>query len=120
MALSEYEQRLLEEMERRLYASEADSVQTTPRSKGMPSYRALVIGVLGAIAGVGLLIAGVATGQVWLGLIGFVVMLAGVLFIFDPKNRVANDGVRGERRSRGETLAERAERRWGERMDGER
>lgn len=120
MALSEYEQRLLEEMERRLYASEADSVQTTPRSKGMPSYRAIVIGVLIAIVGVGLLIGGVASGHIWLGLLGFVFMLGGVLFIMDPRNRVTTDRDRAGKPTRSESLAERAERRWGERMDGER
>lgn len=121
MALSEHEQRLLEEMERGLYASEADSLNTTRASSGAPSYRAIVIGALIILAGVGALVWGVAAGLIWLGLIGFVGMLGGALFMFDPRNRVhaTHDGSGTPDRSR-DTLAQRAERRWEERMDGDR
>ncbi len=40
----------------------------------------LSIGVLGTIVGLGVLVAGVATTQVWLGILGFVGMLGGVLY----------------------------------------
>lgn len=122
MALSEHEQRLLEEMERGLYASEADSLDTSRASGGGPSYRAIVIGSLIILAGVGVLIGGVAGGLTWLGLIGFVLMLGGALFMFDPRNRVqSGTKVAGERAPRERTsYADRAERRWEERMDGDR
>lgn len=120
MALSEYEQQQLAEMERRLYASEADSVQTTPTSTGMPTYRAIVIGALAIIVGIALLVAGAASGQIWLGLLGFVAMLGGVLFIVDPRNRVKINDKSPQARTKRTSLAERAERRWDERMEGER
>lgn len=121
MALSEHEQRLLEEMERGLYASEADSVVTSRASGGGPSYRAIVIGSLIILAGVGVLVGGVAGGLIWLGLIGFVAMLGGALFMFDPKNRVqtTKNGSSSKAKPR-ESYADRAQQRWEERMDGER
>lgn len=122
MALSEREQRLLEEMERGLYASEADSLNTTRVSGGAPSYRAIVVGSLIILAGVGTLVGGVAGGFIWLGLIGFVAMLAGALFMFDPRNRVhvGADGQGAQQAKSRDSFTERAERRWEERMDGDR
>lgn len=122
VALSEHEQRLLEEMERGLYASEADSLQTGRASGGVPSYRAIVIGLLIALAGVGVLIWGAAVGMIWLGLIGFVAMLFGTVFIFDPKNRVqkGQGSGRSSTPSSRASFADRAERRWEQRMDGDR
>lgn len=122
MALSERERKLLEEMERGLYASEADSLPTTGGSRSTPSYRAIVIGVLLVLAGVGILIGGVATGYIWLGLIGFLAMLGGVLYMFSPKNRVEGDRESAEsgNPTAPESFTDRFERRWGERMDGER
>lgn len=122
MALSEHEQRLLEEMERGLYASEADSLNTSRVSGGSPSYRAIVIGTLIILAGIGALIGGAAAGLIWLGLIGFVAMLGGTLFIFDPRNRSESPSVSADRKAATPraSFADRAERRWEERMDGER
>lgn len=123
MALSEREQRLLEEMERGLYASEADSLNTSRVSGGGPSYRAIVIGSLIILVGIGALVGGVANGLIWLGLIGFVAMLGGALFMFDPRNRIQSgtsaESPRQAKKSR-DSFAERAERRWEERMDGDR
>lgn len=119
MALSEREQRLLEEMERGLYASEADSMPTTRTGKSVPSYRAIVIGAILALVGVGLLVGGVATGFIWLGVLGFIAMLGGALYIFSPSNQIDNQTDQPSP-TRTESFAERAERRWGERMDGER
>ena len=123
MALSEHEQRLLDEMERRLYQSEADLL---PASSGAPrrlNYRSLVLGILLALAGVGLLIGGAAMQQLWLGLLGFVAMLGGVLVMFSRRSEVEVDEL-SDRRQRAtagarESLSERAERRWDERMGGQ-
>lgn len=121
MALSERERKLLEEMERGLYASEADSVRTSGGTKNVPTYRAIVVGILLVLAGIGLLIGGAATGYIWLGLIGFVAMLGGVLYIVSPRNQVKRDGAAGPGEQKPqESFTERFERRWGERMDGDR
>lgn len=76
MPLSEHEQRLLEQMERALYADDP-KLASALRGSGARArdHRRLVLGGVGLLAGVGLLIAGVAT-EIWpLGVLGFLVML---------------------------------------------
>lgn len=117
MGLSEREQRLLEEMERRLYASEADSVQAGSGISSRPSYRAIVFAVLSIVAGVLALVVAVAASQLWVGVIGFLIMLAGLLYASSPKNQITQDSqsVQAPRQS----LSEKLEKRWEQRMDGD-
>ncbi len=82
MPLSEHEQRLLEQMERALYAEDpkfATSLQSPADRRG--ARRRSAIGVVGALLGAGLLVAGVAWSYVVVGVLGFVVMLAGTFFV---------------------------------------
>jgi hypothetical protein len=88
MPLSEQEQRLLEEMERSLYHNDADFVATVGASRLRPNYRSIALGVLMAVAGIAALIAGVAIQQLWLGILGFVVMFGGVLVAITPSKAV--------------------------------
>lgn len=123
MALSEREQQLLDEMERRLYQSEADVVQTASARTRL-NLRSLVLGILVVLAGVGALVAGAGLQMPWLGLLGFVVMLGGTLLAFskresEPKAAGGSSKTGSSARS-GESLSERMNRRWEERMDGER
>jgi hypothetical protein len=77
MPLSEHEQRLLEQMERALYAEDPHLATTLRGSGGRFGGRtALVGGVLGVLVGVSLVLAGVATQIPALGVVGFVAMLA--------------------------------------------
>lgn len=83
MPLSEHEQRLLEQMERALYAEDpkfASSLQR-PTFKGASKGR-LTIGVLVLLAGLGLLVTGVAVKIAPLGIVGFIAMLGGVVLAF--------------------------------------
>jgi len=77
MPLSEHEQRLLEQMERQLYADDP-KLASTLRGSGRsfrPRYQ-VIVGVIGLGLGLSLLVAGVAS-QFWpLGVAGFLVMLA--------------------------------------------
>jgi len=77
MPLSEHEQRLLEQMERQLYADDP-KLASTLRGSGR-SFRPrhqVIVGVIGLGLGLALLVAGVAS-QLWpLGVGGFLVMLA--------------------------------------------
>jgi len=89
MALSEREQRLLEEMERNLLQHEADVV--APGAHRGLHYGSLVIGILVGIVGLGLVIAGIGFRQPWLGIVGFAVIVGGVLLAMrrtvpDPKD----------------------------------
>ena len=127
MALSEHEQRLLDEMERRFYQSEADVMPAASGPRPRLNYRSIVLGVLVTLLGIGVLIGGAAAQQLWLGLLGFVVMIAGVVLFFsrrtDANEVAAEDQSKGSTPAAGqgrESLSDRAERRWNERMEGER
>jgi hypothetical protein len=78
MPLSEHEQRLLEQMERQLYADDPKLASTLRGSgRSLRSRHRLLLGAIGVLAGLALLVGGVAT-QVWaIGVAGFLVMLAG-------------------------------------------
>ena len=83
MPLSEHEQRLLDQMERALYAEDpkfATQLRSVGQSKAVRGRAAL--GVVGVIAGMGVVIAGVATELVALGVAGFAVMLVGAVLAF--------------------------------------
>jgi hypothetical protein len=84
MPLSEQEQRLLEEMERNLYQNDADFVATVSQRRGKPNYSIIAIGVLIGLAGVATLVTGVVLRQSLVGLLGFVIMFAGVLVAITP------------------------------------
>lgn len=133
MALSEREQRMLDEMERHLYQSEADVLRTESASVRRPNYRAIVIGVVIAVIGLAAILAGVILDQIIVGILGFVAMLAGVLFIFSPRQAASAQSTgsagrsgsskrsqsSGSRKS-SPSFMDRIEQRWQERGDGER
>lgn len=126
MGLSEREQQLLEEMERRLYQSEADVMQTAQGSRTRLNARSLVLGILVGLVGLAALVGGVAAQQLWLGVVGFAVMMVGALFAFS-KRESAGESVptRGPAARRSapearESFSDRMQRRWDERMEGER
>ena len=84
MPLSEQEQRLLEEMERSLYHNDAEFVASVGGSRLRPNYRSIVLGVLAGVVGIATLVAGVAVQQLWLGIVGFIIMFGGVLLAITP------------------------------------
>jgi hypothetical protein len=84
MPLSEQEQRLLEEMERSLYQNDSDFVARVTRRAGRPTYTSITLGVLGALAGVAVVIVGLVLREPWIGIVGFVLMLAGSLWALRP------------------------------------
>jgi hypothetical protein len=83
MPLSEQEQRLLDEMERHLMRNDADVV-SAPTDGRTLSYRNIVYGTILVLAGLGALIVGVSTQLIVVGVIGFVVMLGGVILAVTP------------------------------------
>ncbi|WP_460510551.1 DUF3040 domain-containing protein [Frigoribacterium salinisoli] len=128
MPLSEQEQRLLEEMERSLYTNDSDFVATVGRS-GRPNYTVTVLGVLGALVGIAVVVAGVVLRLPLLGVAGFVVMLVGVLFAIAPPRRKgdvrpASAGARAPRPStsrpaQSSSFMDRLNQRWERRQDGD-
>jgi hypothetical protein len=83
MPLSEQEQRLLDEMERHLMRNDADVV-SAPTDGRTLSYRNIVYGTILVLVGLGALIVGVSTQLIVVGVIGFVVMLGGVILAVTP------------------------------------
>jgi hypothetical protein len=80
--LSEHEQRLLEQMERALYAEDPKFATSLRSSTPRPgSRRKAAIGVLAGLVGVSLLLAGAATNLIPLGVAGFLVMLGGTFLV---------------------------------------
>lgn len=96
MALSEHEQRLLEEMERNLYRNDADVLGTLGGNRRQPNYAAIAWGALLGVAGLGLMLVGVSASLALLGILGFAVLFAGVMIaITVPGRPVGGAGTLG-------------------------
>ncbi len=87
MPLSEQEQRLLDEMERNLYHSDADDVTTVGARRGRANGTAIALAALGFVVGIGLLLTGVIIRQPLVGVLGFAAMLAGAVLVIAPPLR---------------------------------
>lgn len=129
MPLSEQEQRLLEEMERNLYQNDADFVATVSGRRGKPNYTQIALGALLAIGGVGALVAGVITQLAVIGIVGFALMLAGVLIVITPgkgsasAEPAARPGAAprsGGKPRRSGSFMDTINERWERRQDGDR
>ncbi|WP_448629650.1 DUF3040 domain-containing protein [Cellulomonas soli] len=93
MPLSEYEQRVLEQMERQLTSDDPRLANTLTQRGRRPVGRYVLAGV-GVAVGLLLLVLGAASdGLVWLGVVGFVVMFAAVTFAFAVPRRSGPQGV---------------------------
>ena len=123
---------MLEEMERSLYNNDSDFVTTMGQRHGRPSYTMIVLGVLAALLGVAVIVAGVAFRQPLVGVAGFIVLLAGALFAIAPPRRrrgslgpapvpphsstgSGGSAARGSRRPRG-SFMDRINQRWEKRQ----
>lgn len=87
MPLSEYGQRVLEEMEQQL-RSDDPKLADTISGAAVRRPRNVILGTLLGLAGIGLLVAGAATGYVVLGIVGFLAMFAGVMLAISRPKRV--------------------------------
>lgn len=77
MGLSEQEQKLLDELEKSLTGKHSAKVGSQPR-KGEVSAQRIILGSVLAVAGMGVLLAGVMNQVMLLGVAGFALMLGGV------------------------------------------
>lgn len=130
MPLSEHEQRVLEEMERALTSDDPRLATTlqAPSHSGRSGSRYAVAGI-GLVVGLIVLIVGAVGSNVVLGVVGFVVMFAGVAwaFAFAPRGRtgpegtVQNDGTvrpsQGAKRRAKKTFMSKVEDRWDRRRE---
>lgn len=124
MALSEHEEALLQQMEEALYAEDprfASRIQKT-NSRGVGRGR-VVAGVIAGVAGLGLVIFSAMSSVIWLGAVGFAIMVAGIVYAITPsKTKLAavdTDGTPKPRPGKAKagparqgTFMERLEERW--------
>ena len=131
MPLSEHEQRLLEQMEKALYAEDPKLASTLRGANSAAAHRRrIILGALGFLLGVALLLTGVTIPQALVGGLGFVVMLASAWWIITGMRArgsaaaVPETGphpIGGQRRSRPRKagVMQRFEQRWERRRDGD-
>ena len=123
MPLSEHEQKLLEQLEKQLHEDDPKFASSMGSDQGRSwSTRHLVIGVLGTLAGILLLLTGVWLQNIFVGVLGFVVMGAGVYFA-TMRSGVAGGGKSGDAagkpRKTSSSFMSNLEERWDERHRGE-
>ncbi|HWM17912.1 MAG TPA: DUF3040 domain-containing protein [Microbacterium sp.] len=122
MPLSEQEQRLLDEMERHLMRNDADVV-SAPTDGRTLSYRNIVYGTILVLVGLGALIVGVSTQLIVVGVIGFVVMLGGVILAVTPTRGVTRAPAETTRpapkQRSNSSFMDRMNDRWDRRQEGQ-
>ncbi|WP_028244637.1 DUF3040 domain-containing protein [Pseudoclavibacter soli] len=122
MPLSENEQRLLEEMERNLYRTESDEVSTSSHGRTWDR-RAVVVGALGVVGGFALLLLAVSMKLVIVGVLGFLVVVGGVVWatrrIDDAQQDQHLNGAapRKHAPSSSNSVFDRLEQRWNDRRN---
>ncbi|KIZ18231.1 DUF3040 domain-containing protein [Streptomyces natalensis] len=126
MPLSEHEQRMLEQMERALYA-EDPKFATALEGSGLRTYtrRRVYQAVAGFLIGIGLLMAGMVVPLIWVSVVGFLVMLGcAVLAVTGwrkapkPGEQQSSSGGPARRQTRQRrSMMNRIEDRWQRRRD---
>lgn len=120
MPLSEYEQRVLEQMEQQLSSDDPRLVHAL--QGGTRGLRRWLLTGAGAVIGLTVLVIGAATSSPAIGVLGFVAMFVSVVLFFSPPRRrgpagaVQPDGA-VRRRPREAGLLRRMEERWDRRRD---
>ncbi|MEU4271122.1 DUF3040 domain-containing protein [Streptomyces sp. NPDC026092] len=127
MPLSEHEQRMLEQMERALYA-EDPKFATALEGSGLRTYtrRRVYQAVAGFLVGIALLMAGMVAQQWWISVVGFLVMLGCAVMAVTgwrkaPKpgeqQASAGEAAGGRRTRQRRSMMNRIEERWQRRRD---
>ena len=134
MPLSEHEERLLDQIERALEAEDPKFAHAVRTSDPRAHYKRRVVKAgLGFLIGVALLLAGVVSKYIWIGVAGFLVMLATAMWALNSWRRI-NGAVtkrapsarpprrrrrKGRSRATGHGFMERLEERWRRRQEGD-
>ncbi|MFJ3902019.1 DUF3040 domain-containing protein [Streptomyces sp. NPDC090025] len=126
MPLSEHEQRMLEQMERALYA-EDPKFATALEGSGLRTYtrRRVYQAVAGFLVGIALLMAGVVAQQWWISVAGFLVMLGCAVMAVTGWRKAPKPGEQQVRGAAGgghqarqkRSMMTRIEERWQRRRD---
>jgi hypothetical protein len=132
--LSEHEERMLDQIERALEADDPKFAHTVRSSDPRVHYKRRAIkAALGFLLGVALLLAGVLTKIIEIGVAGFLVMLASSMWALTSWRRIGGNPAtpgppsatplkrkrrRRQRRPGGQGFMERMEERWRRRQEG--
>ena len=130
MPLSEHEQRMLEQMERALYA-EDPKFATALEGSGLRTYtrRRVYQAVAGFLVGIALLMAGMVAQQIWISVVGFLVILGCAVLAVTGWRKAPKPGEQQPAGSGGEggsdrrqprqrrSMMNRIEQRWQRRRD---
>ncbi|MCN9239796.1 DUF3040 domain-containing protein [Streptomyces sp. RY43-2] len=127
MPLSEHEQRMLEQMERALYA-EDPKFATALEGSGLRTYtrRRVYQAVVGFLVGIALLMAGMVAQQIWVSVVGFLVMLGCAVLAVTGWRKAPKPGeqgtppgvgARGGQARQRRSMMDRIEQRWQRRRD---
>jgi opacity protein-like surface antigen len=123
MGLSEREQKVLDELERGLYADDsglADRLKAKPAKLAKPQNKAAraLAGALVAVAGLSVLLVGLITHYTAIGVAGFAVILFGVVVASSNSTRTSPSSTKpakSTKPSRGSFFEDR----WDKRINGE-
>ncbi|MFD9794992.1 DUF3040 domain-containing protein [Streptomyces sp. NPDC059070] len=126
MPLSEHEQRMLEQMERALYA-EDPKFATALEGSGLRTYtrRRVYQAVAGFLVGIALLMIGIGQG-IWISVVGFLIMLGCAVLAVTGWRKAprrgeqpARGGATGRQAARApkRSMMDRIEQRWQRRRD---
>lgn len=125
MALSDREQKLLEQMEKALYAEDpkfASSLRRSGLTIAPGERRHVILGLIALVAGLGLVFGSVVSKTVIVGIPGFLLVLTGFVFIArglqEPVGAATPTPTKVRNRSKNSKLMSRLEERWQQRRDG--
>jgi hypothetical protein len=125
VALSDREQKLLEQMEKALYAEDPKFASTLRRS-GLTiapgERRHVIFGLLALVSGLALVFGSVVSKTVIVGIPGFLLVLTGFVFIArglqEPVAAATPTPTKVRNRTKNSKLMSRLEERWQQRRDG--
>jgi hypothetical protein len=125
VALSDREQKLLEQMEKALYAEDpkfASSLRRSGLTIAPGERRHVIFGLLSLVAGLALVFGSVVSKTVIVGIPGFLLVLTGFVFIArglqEPVAAATPTPTKVRNRSKNSKLMSRLEERWQQRRDG--
>ncbi|MBK8866800.1 MAG: DUF3040 domain-containing protein [Dermatophilaceae bacterium] len=130
MALSEHEQKLLEQMEQALYAEDPRFASRIRTQSIAGQSRRMAMGIVGILVALGLVVAAALNQAIWLGAIAFALMVAVGVWAFAPTRRSGPAGVvdpsgrvkptgKAARPAAGDGFMQRIEERWDRRSHDE-
>ena len=125
MALSDREQKLLEQMEKALYAEDpkfASSLRRSGFTIAPGERRNVIFGLLALVSGLVLVFGSVVSKTVIVGIPGFLFVLTGFVFIArglqEPVGAATPTPTKVRNRTKNSKLMSRLEERWQQRRDG--